>query len=132
MGALDLRLRVSNLHFRFFIMLKIMILGNLGNDAHVRVAGQSKFVSFDVCHSEKWTDKSTGAITERSQWVSCTLDGDGGALLQYLKKGTKVFVMGELRTRVYQTRDGSYAAGVECRVRQLELCGGAKEDDRPF
>lgn len=132
MGAPYLRLRLLNLHFRIYIMLKIMLLGNLGNDAHVRVASQSKFVSFDVCHSEKWTDRTTGAINERSQWVSCTLDGDGGALLQFLKKGTKVFVMGELRTRVYQTRDGSYAAGIECRVRQLELCGSQKEDERPF
>lgn len=113
-------------------MLKIMIIGNLGNDAHVRVAGTSRFVSFDVCHSEKWTDKTTGAITERSQWINCTFDGDGGGLLQYLKRGTKVFVEGELRTRVYQTREGKPAAGLDCRVRQLELCGSPKEDERPF
>ena len=75
-------------------MIKVEIIGNLGADAQLLEKNGNKFVAFRVANTDKWVDKSTGQVIESTQWVSCTLNGDGGALLPYLKKGTKVFVRG--------------------------------------
>lgn len=105
-------------------MLKGHIIGNLGADAERRVANGREFVSFRVAHSEKRTNRQTGEVTERTEWISCILDGSAGNLFQYLTKGTKLYVEGDLSARVYtSSRDGKTYAGFECRVRHLELCG---------
>lgn len=110
-------------------MLKSLIIGNLGADAELRVSNGAQFLSFRVAHSERWADKQTGEVRETTQWISCTLNGDGGGVRQYLKRGTKVFIYGDLSPKLYvSSRDGKQYAGLDCRVRQLELCGGAKDE----
>lgn len=119
-------------------MLKGHIIGNLGADAERRVANGREFVSFRVAHSEKRTNRQTGEVTERTEWISCILDGSAGNLFQYLTRGTKLYVEGDLSARVYtSSRDGKTYAGFECRVRHIELCGvrpngNMTEDARPF
>lgn len=106
-------------------MLKLVIIGNLGADAELRNANGAQFLSFRVAHSDRWTDRNTGEVHDNTTWVSCTLNGDGGNLRPYLKQGTKVFVYGDVSTRIYVSpKDGKQYAGIDCRVRQLELCGG--------
>lgn len=108
-------------------MLKLVIIGNLGADAELRNANGAQFLSFRVAHSDRWTDRNTGEVHDNTTWVSCTLNGDGGNLRQYLKQGAKVFVYGDVSTRIYvSSKDGKQYAGIDCRVRQLELCGGAQ------
>ena len=115
-----------------------MIIGNLGADAERRVSNGREFISFRVAHSQRTTNRETGEVTERTEWVSCIMDGSGGALLQYLTRGQKVFVEGELSARIYKSpRDGQTYAGFDCRVRHIELCGSRPAgehatDDRPF
>ncbi len=121
-------------------MLKLSIIGNIGADAEIRSAGGQSFVSFRVAHSEKWIDRNTGEVHKRTEWVSCTLDGNGGRLLEFLKQGAKVFVYGDCSTRIYtSSTDGKQYAGLNCRVRQIELCGiksseghEEEENNRPF
>lgn len=110
-------------------MLKSLIIGNLGADAELRVSNGQQFLSFRVAHSDRWTDKTTGEIHENTQWISCTLNGDGGGVRKYLTRGTKVFIYGDLLPKLYvSSKDGKQYAGLDCRVRQLELCGsGAAE-----
>lgn len=106
-------------------MLKLVIIGNLGADAELRNANGAQFLSFRVAHSDRWTDRISGEVHDNTTWVSCTLNGDGGNLRPYLKQGTKVFVYGDVSTRVYVSpKDGKQYAGIDCRVRQIELCGG--------
>ena len=106
-------------------MLKLVISGNLGADAELRNANGAQFISFRVAHSDRWTDRNSGEVHDNTTWVSCTLNGDGGNLRPYLKQGTKVFVYGDVSTRIYVSpKDGKQYAGIDCRVRQLELCGG--------
>ena len=106
-------------------MLKLVIIGNLGADAELRNANGAQFLSFRVAHSDRWTDRNSGEVHDNTTWVSCTLNGDGGNLRPYLKQGTKVFVYGDVSTRIYVSpKDGKQYAGIDCRVRQLELCGG--------
>lgn len=108
-------------------MLQLQIIGNLGADAEVRNTNGAQFLAFRVAHTNRFTDRITGEVRETTTWVSCTMNGDGGNLRQYLKQGTKVYVYGDVSTRLYvSSKDGTQHAGIDCRVRQLELCGGTQ------
>lgn len=104
-------------------MLKVEILGNLGADAYLRRDNDSAFVSFNVCHTDRYTDRATGQVMEVSQWVSCTLNGEQKNLLPYLKQGVKVFVRGFLSSRLFLGKDGKQHAGLNCGVTEIELAG---------
>lgn len=109
-------------------MLQIMIIGNLGADAHVEESNGRKFVSMSVAHTEKWND-AAGNPVERVQWVSCAMDGDGGALLPHLKKGRQVFIIGHGSTRVYSSpKTRRFEAGLNISVIRLELIGGQADE----
>lgn len=113
-------------------MIKIEIIGNLGADAQLQVYNGNKFVSFRIANTDAWTDKATGEIKKSTQWISCTLNGDGGNLLPYLKKGTKIFVRGNAQIVVYSSpKTHQMEAGVNLFVREIELCGGSKEEAHP-
>lgn len=112
-------------------MIKVEIIGNLGADATLQEKNGNRFVAFRVANTDKWIDKSTGQVIESTQWISCTLNGDGGALLPYLKKGTKVFVRGNAQFVVFSSaKTRQMEVGVNLFVREIELCGGAKENQQ--
>lgn len=98
-------------------MLKIEIIGNIGNDAEIKSFNGKEFVSFNVAHTEKFNDK------EYTTWVSVILNGNGGNLKQYLKKGAKVFVRGNLSINQYQNKNGQWAVGVNVSATEIQLCG---------
>ena len=114
---------VKPLTLNIFIMLKLEIIGNLGADAVVQDYNGEKFCSFRVAHTTKYTDRSSGEVTESTQWVSVTISRDVTTLLPYLKKGTKVWVYGDASTRMYVGHDGQKHAGLNLRAQSLELCG---------
>lgn len=104
-------------------MLQFTILGNLGADARVEEANGHKFVSFAVGHNESWQD-ADGKAHERTQWISCALNGDGGNLLPYLVKGRTVFVQGRGSARVYSSpKERRMVAGLNLSVDRIELVG---------
>lgn len=108
-------------------MLKCSVIGNLGDDAQVRESNGKKFVSFKVAHSESY-EKADGTRVDSTQWVSCALAGDGGNLLQYLKRGVKVFVSGKLSLRCYHSPAArTIVAGADISVDTVELCGGSSD-----
>lgn len=109
-------------------MSKIEFIGNLGSDARVETANGRQFVAFNVADTNKFTD-ADGTVRENTTWISCTLNGDGGKLLQYLKKGKTVFVRGYMSTRVFNSaKHRCMMAGVNCAVQEIELVGGALRD----
>lgn len=111
-------------------MQKLIVIGNLGTDAEVKMQAESgrKFVTFKVADSSKWTDVK-GIEHESVMWISCIINGDGGNVLPYLKKGTKVFVEGRPSYRVYSSqKDRAVKAGVDLAVTNIELCGGSSDD----
>lgn len=112
-------------------MIKLEIVGNLGADAEVKVYNGIKFVSFRVAHTDKWVDQNTGVISTQTTWVSCSMNGDGGGLTPYLKKGTKVFVRGTPNFVVYSSpKTHKMETGVNLFVREVELCGGHQEQEQ--
>lgn len=109
-------------------MLQLIIVGNLGADAVVKEANGKKFVSFNVAHTERWTDDQ-GVIHDTTQWVGCALSGDGGNLLQYLRKGTSIYAIGRVKTRVYSSEQArGFVAGLDLNVQHIELIGGRPDD----
>ena len=112
-------------------MIKLEIIGNLGADAEVKVYNGNKFVSFRVAHTDKWVDQNTGVISTQTTWVSCSMNGDGGGLTPYLKKGMKVFVRGTPNFVVYSSpKTHKMESGVNLFVREVELCGGHQEQEQ--
>lgn len=104
-------------------MIKLQVEGNLGADAEVRRENGRVYVMFRVADTQRRTvgDKQT----ERTQWVSCFLNGDGGNLLQYLKKGARVYVSGDGDVNQYHSeQQRALVAGMTCFVRDIELVGG--------
>jgi single-strand DNA-binding protein len=111
-------------------MNQLQVIGNLGADAEIKESNGQKFVSFKVADSQRWTD-ANGESHESTVWVGCIMSGDGGNLLQYLKKGTAVFVEGRMSTRIYSSeKQRAMVAGIDLSVRHVELIG-AKPNDVP-
>lgn len=104
-------------------MLKAEIIGNLGADAVKNQGNDGTYISFRVAHSTTYTNKSTGEVTKNTTWVSCTLNGDGGNLLPYLKSGEKVYCRGNLTSRIFVGHDGQKHAGLNLSVQEIELVG---------
>lgn len=112
-------------------MIRLEIVGNLGADAEIKEYNGNKFVSFRVAHSEKWVDQQTGAISTQTTWVSCSLNGNGKGLTQYLKKGTKVFLRGTPNFVQYSSpKTHKMEVGVNLYVKEIELCGGHQEQSQ--
>lgn len=109
-------------------MLNLQVIGNLGSDAVVKENNGKKFVTFNVAHTDKYTDDQ-GVKHERTTWVSCLWNGDGGRVLPYLTKGACVFAQGPAELRVFDSaKDHCKKAGVSIRIQHLELVGGKKEE----
>ena len=109
-------------------MIKLEIIGNLGADAEIKQYNGNKFVSFRVAHTDKWVDQRV--INTQTTWVSCSLNGDGGALTAYLKKGTKVYVRGTPGFVVFSSpKTHKMETGINLFVREVELCGGHQEQN---
>lgn len=111
-------------------MLKLTMIGRLGADAEVRDAAGRKVISFNLAHSEQYTDRS-GVKQERTTWVRCSLwrDENRIGVAQYLRKGGQVYVEGSPSVRTYENKEGQTVASFELTVQNLELLGG--KDERP-
>ena len=109
-------------------MLNLQVIGNLGSDAVVKENNGKKFVTFNVAHTDKYTNEQ-GMKHEKTTWVSCIWNGDGGRILPYLTKGACVFAQGPAELRVFDSaKDHCKKAGVSIRIQHLELVGGKKEE----
>ena len=88
---------------------KVILVGNLGRDPEVRTfQNGGKICNLRIATSESWKDRNTGERKERTEWhsVSITSDGLVGIAEQYLRKGSKVYIEGQLETRKWQDQSG--------------------------
>jgi single-strand DNA-binding protein len=88
---------------------RVQLIGNLGNEPEVRTMPNGKqVVTMSVATSESWKDDSTGERRERTEWHRVVaFEGLAKITEQYLHKGSKVFVEGQLRTRKWQDQSGA-------------------------
>ena len=89
---------------------KVILVGNLGRDPEVRsFQNGGKVVNLRSATSETWRDSNSGERKERTEWHSVVLQSDGlvGVAERYLRKGSKVYIEGQLRTRKWQDQSGN-------------------------
>jgi single-strand DNA-binding protein len=89
---------------------KVILVGNLGADPEIKsFQNGGKIANIRIATSEQWKDRMSGERKERTEWHNVVINGDGlvGVVERYLKKGSKVYVEGSLRTRKWQDRDGN-------------------------
>ncbi|WP_439498479.1 single-stranded DNA-binding protein [Bosea sp. (in: a-proteobacteria)] len=88
---------------------KVILVGNLGRDPEVRRLGSGEpVVNLRIATSESWRDKQTGERKEKTEWHSVVIFNENLAKIaeQYLKKGSKIYVEGQLQTRKWQDQSG--------------------------
>lgn len=89
---------------------EVNLIGHLGKDPEIRtMQSGDKVANFSVATSEKWKDKNSGEVNEKTQWHNIVVWNQGivGIVDRYLKKGHKVFVKGQLETRKWQDQSGA-------------------------
>ncbi|MGH1425751.1 MAG: single-stranded DNA-binding protein [Pseudooceanicola sp.] len=105
---------------------KVIIVGNLGRDPEVRTfQNGGKVCNLRIATSENWKDRNTGERRERTEWHSVAIFSEPLARIaeQYLRKGSKVYIEGQLETRKWQDQSGQdrYSTEVVLRPYRGEL-----------
>ncbi len=99
---------------------KVMLIGNLGRDPEVRsFQNGGQVCNLRIATSETWKDRDSGERRERTEWHSVAIFSEGLVRIceQYLRKGSKVFVEGQLQTRKWQDSSGQDRYSTEVVVR---------------
>ena len=100
---------------------KVILVGNLGRDPEVRnFSNGGKVVNLSVATSERWRDKASGENRERTEWHRVAIFNDrlGDIAERYLKKGSTVYLEGQLETRKWQDQSGQDKHSTEVVLRQ--------------
>ena len=110
---------------------KVILIGNLGRDPEVRsFQNGGKVVNLRIATSETWRDRNTGEKKERSEWHSVAIFNEPLAKIaeQYLRKGSTVYIEGQLETRKWQDQSGQDRYSTEVVLRpysgSMTLLGG--------
>lgn len=88
---------------------RVMLIGNLGNDPDIRtMQNGGRVCNLSIATSENWKDKNTGERREKTEWHRVSIFNEGlvGVCENYLRKGSKVFIEGQLETRKWQDQNG--------------------------
>ena len=117
---------------------KVVLVGNLGRDPEVRrLASGDPVVNLSVATSESWRDKASGERKERTEWHRVVIFNENLAKVaeQYLHKGSKVYLEGQLQTRKYTDKDGAEKYSTEIVLQrfrgELVMLDSRGDSDRP-
>lgn len=112
---------------------KVILVGNLGADPEVKsFQNGGRICNLRIATSEDWKDRTTGEKKERTEWHQVVLQSDGlvGVAERFLRKGSKVYIEGQLRTRKWQDQSGNDRYTTEVSVGgfdgKLVMLDGAK------
>ncbi|MCL1627282.1 single-stranded DNA-binding protein [Roseibaca sp. V10] len=110
---------------------KVILVGNLGRDPEVRsFQNGGKVCNLRIATSEQWRDKATGEKRERTEWHTVAIFNEGLVRIaeQYLRKGSTVYIEGQLETRKWQDQSGADRYSTEVVLRpyrgEMTLLGG--------
>jgi len=104
---------------------KVIIVGNLGADPETRYLPSGEAVTnIRVATSERWKDKTSGEMKEATEWHRISFFGRLAEVAgEYLKKGSQVYVEGQLRTRKWQDKEGQDRYSTEIRADEMKMLG---------
>jgi len=113
---------------------KVILVGNLGKDPEIRTfQNGGRVASFSIATSESWKDKSSGERKEKTEWhrISVLNENLVGIIERYLKKGSKVYLEGQLETRKWTDKEGQEKYTTEVVLRpfrgELTMLDGKKD-----
>lgn len=113
---------------------KVIIVGTLGNDPEVKYsASGSAIANLSVATSEQWKDKQTGEKKEQTEWHRVVIFGKLAEVAgEYLRKGSQVYIEGQLRTRKWNDSNGVDKYTTEIVIPQIggvmQMIGGKRDD----
>lgn len=115
---------------------KVILVGNLGNDPEVKYTNSgSAIANLTVATSESWNDKATGEKRESVEWHRVVLFGKLAEVAgEYLRKGSQVYIEGQLRTRKWTDQSGQEKYTTEIVVGMngvMQMIGGKQENKPP-
>lgn len=102
---------------------KVILVGTLGRDPETKTfPNGGSLTQFSIATSDSWTDKSTGERKEQTEWHRIVLHNRLGEIAQqYLRKGSKVYIEGSLRTRQWTDQNGQERYTTEIRGEQMQM-----------
>ena len=110
---------------------KVILIGNLGQDPEVKsFQNGGRIANLRIATSEQWKDKNTGERKERTEWHTVAIFSEGlaGVAERFLRKGSKVYLEGQLRTRKWQDQSGNDRYSTEVVLQnyrgELTMLGG--------
>jgi len=109
---------------------KVILIGNLGQDPEIKsTAAGASIANFSVATSESWKDKNTGQQVEKTEWHRVVAFNRLAEIIgQYVKKGSKIYIEGSLRTRKWQDKEGKDHYTTEVVANEMQMLdskGGA-------
>lgn len=109
---------------------KVILLGNVGSDPEIRESNGGKFATFRLATTDKGYTKRDGTqVPERTEWHSIVANSNiVGVIENYVRKGTKLYIEGKLRTRKYTARDNTERTVTEIYIDNMELLGGKPQE----
>ena len=109
---------------------KVILLGNVGSDPEIRESNGGKFATFRLATTDKGYTKRDGTqVPERTEWHNIVANSNIVSVIEnYVRKGTKLYIEGKLRTRKYTARDNTERTVTEIYIDNLELLGGKPQE----
>jgi len=112
---------------------KAQVIGNLGADPKVTIInnGQTKVASFSVATTERGYTTQSVQVQEKTEWHNIVCFGKLADVVdKYLKKGSKVFIEGKMRTRSYEDRNGVKRSVMEINAEVMEMLDGKQQNQQ--
>lgn len=105
---------------------KVILIGNLGSDPEIRyMPSGGSVANISIATSEAWKDKQSGQMQERTEWHRVTFYNRLAEIAgEYLRKGSKVFIEGSLRTRKWQDKTGQERYTTEIIASEMQMLDG--------
>lgn len=112
---------------------QITIIGNVGKDPEMRYTpGGVAVCDFTVAVNARWTDRNTNEKKEKTTWFKVSAWRQlGETCSQYVRKGMKILVVGEIDARAYLTQNGEARASLELTARDVKFLSGRDEEGAP-
>lgn len=111
---------------------KVILVGTLGKDPETKTfPNGGSLTQFSIATSESWMDKSTGERKEQTEWHRIVLHNRLGEIAQqYLRKGSKVYIEGSLRTRQWTDQNGQERYSTEIRGDQMQMLDSRQQGEQ--
>lgn len=107
-------------------MFTSQVIGNLGSDAVVKEISSKRVITFSVAHTDK---NEASPVAEQTIWISVVCSAEN-KLLPYLTKGTKVYVSGRTRAKIYKDKYNESQLSITLYASEVVLCGSKNVEQR--